>query len=119
MGYYSEVALCLSDNGRARLDAAMHEARQHATNPSDIELFLQNGLRQDAPDSEGVLYYWEGVKWYADFEEVRLITDVMDELDVDDYLFLRIGEDVDDAEILGGWWENPFDARLFRTIDFG
>lgn len=42
----------------------------------------------------------------------------MEELDDEDFLFIRIGEDFEDIEILGRYWENPFNLDVVRTVEF-
>ena len=41
------------------------------------------------------------------------------DLDEQDYLFIRIGESDDDTEYRGGFWENPFNMCLNRSIVWG
>ena len=39
-------------------------------------------------------------------------------LDGEEYLFLRIGEDHDDNVSTGWMYDNPFDVRIVREIQF-
>ena len=42
--------------------------------------------------------------------------DLMLELEDEDFLFLRVGEDMNDSEEKGSFWENPFELSILRTI---
>ncbi len=37
-------------------------------------------------------------------------------LEEDDYRFIRVGEDNDDTEVQGNYWDDPFDLTLCRNI---
>jgi len=41
---------------------------------------------------------------------------LMGKLESDDFLFLRIGEDMNDNEERGSFWDNPFELSILRTI---
>ena len=56
------------------------------------------------------------VKWYEDFSDVSFIENLLAELDWKDFLFIRIGEDYDDTEVRGDFWDNPFELGLTRKI---
>lgn len=43
---------------------------------------------------------------------------LLQDLNEQDYLFIRIGESDDDTEYRGGFWENPFGMCLVRRITF-
>lgn len=36
----------------------------------------------------------------------------MADLEYEDYYFIRIGEDYDDIEVNGGFWDNPLGMRI-------
>ena len=42
----------------------------------------------------------------------------MNDLEYEDYYFIRVGEDNDDTDVRGGFWENPFGMCLVRGIAF-
>ena len=44
--------------------------------------------------------------------------EVLKELDDEYYRFIRIGEEDDDTEMSGRFWNNPFDMYLTRGINF-
>jgi len=49
--------------------------------------------------------------WYPD---VYFIEQFMDELDEEDFYFVRVGEDYEDNEIRGELYDNPFGIYLTR-----
>lgn len=120
MGYVSDVALCLSGAAATRLNEALVAARQimPTTSYEDIERFLKSALQGTDTDSGGVLYFWETIKWYDEFTEVGFLNRFVTSLDGEEYLFLRIGEDHDDNVSTGWMYDNPFDVRIVREIQF-
>ena len=65
------------------------------------------------------LYRADWIKWYQDYEIVQEVTDYLEELgDEEDWLFIRIGEEIEDMEFLGNAWENPFNLQLLRNIHY-
>lgn len=99
MGYYSDVALCLTRAGVAQL-ATVIEARVAA--PHRLCLQRHKGLDRRRTCLQGrghraVAFFWSCIKWYADF----------------------VGENHDDTEVNGGFWDNTLDMCLVRGIAFG
>lgn len=91
MGYRSEVRICL-------LKKNFEELKKKCEN-------LKYNLMQDfdyIDDSEcgpTVVFGWNWVKWYEEFDEVAAIENYLFHLDDDiPYSFVRIGEDRDDIE---------------------
>ena len=60
------------------------------------------------------------MKWYEDredFQEVRFFSQLLRELPLKDYRFMRLGEYADDAEDQGTFWnDNPFNVHFERKI---
>ena len=71
---------------------------------------------QKHEESGAELFLWDYLKWYDNYPDVRFIEDLMNELESDDFLFLRIGEDMNDNEEKGSFWNNPFALSILRTI---
>lgn len=80
------------------------------------------GLDTEIREVESALWYWDYLKWYTDdpvhYTEVDFIEQLISGLPYGDFRFIRIGEDYDDTEVRGGFWENPFDMELGRYISF-
>jgi len=67
-------------------------------------------------DSGSEVYLWEYVKWYEELPDVGFIENLLAELDWSDFLFIRIGEELDDIHTRGGFWGNPFDLGINRSL---
>ena len=120
MGYYSKVGLVLSKKAvMAFNDKITAHRREHPDD--DISLMLLNHQSHNSLDQEtgDLLLCWDAVKWYENFPEVRFILDFLKTLGSDDYLFIRIGEDIDDYEMAGSRWGEPFFMRMERNIAVG
>lgn len=117
MGYYSEAALVFTAKGAETMRSMIDEQQQ------GMALRTRNFLEEantHSIDSKSFaeFFHWDSVKWYQMFEEIACINSVMEELDDEDFLFIRIGEDFEDIEILGRYWENPFNLDVVRTVEF-
>jgi len=69
-------------------------------------------------ESGAVAWLWEHLKWYLEYEDVAFFESLMNDLEYEDYYFIRVGEDNDDTDVRGGFWENPFGMCLVRGIAF-
>lgn len=120
MGYRSEVGLCLTSNAKQKLADALESLQEtNNENYKIVNSLFDGAVKREDKESGAVAYYWDAVKWYPDYEDVGFIEAFIRDLaDIDDYYFLRIGEDNDDTECGGGYWENPFCMNLLRTINF-
>lgn len=67
MGYYSEVALCLTQKAYTRLQAKMAEIEDRVIK-YEVENFLPTAEFSEA--EEDVLFYWSNVKWYEDYRAI-------------------------------------------------
>ena len=120
MGYRSDVCLILTFRGEEQLRAKI------ASLPDNDETSTKmKALLDDYPDTTwidhstgSVLYHWESLKWYNDYTEVKFMDQFFDEIDSDDYLFLRVGEDYLDIRVKGNFWDNPYGADIYRRIDY-
>lgn len=119
MGYCSAVALCLNAEAEKKLHEYFNENQKSYNKEelSEIEALIES------PDTlkkeEGsVLRYWDWCKWYLEFPGVQFITNFLDELDYSSYLFCRIGEELDDIERDGGFYDNPFELNVSVDLSF-
>ncbi len=120
MGYYSDVALCLTKNGMDQLKTALSEAeRNNHGNFAAIKMLIGGEPRKIDEDSGFAVFLWEGEKWYAEFDEVPFVATLMDSLPDKDFLFIRLGEDYDDIEIRGSFCGIPFNISVERKIIAG
>ncbi len=117
MGYRSDVGLCLTRNGLSKLIAELENTSDEIRESvKELLDYPKNHFTDSDTGSE--IWYWEYVKWYQDDPDVAFMEDVLSMLDYNDYLLIRIGEDSDDNEIQGNYWDNPFGMYLSRTINF-
>ncbi len=127
MGYYSDVALCLSLAGAQKLEDELAKVRmlKNMENQEDMEqiesFFDSSALKVESEDA--VLYVWKRLKWYehmpAEFPHIHFTQDFVNQLEPQDFLFMRIGEEIEDIEEKGMYFDNPFEARLSLKIEFG
>lgn len=117
MGYYSEVALVFTAKGAEIMRSLVNE--QELGTALQTRNFLEEADAHSIDSkSRAEFFHWDSVKWYFIFEEVTCITSVMEELDDEDFLFIRIGENFDDLETHGAYWGNPFNLDTVRTMEF-
>lgn len=116
MGYYSEAALVFTAKGAETMRSMIGE--QQLGMALRTRNFLEESMHAVDSESRAEFFHWDSVKWYLVFEEIACINSVMEELDDEDFLFIRIGEDFEDLEIQGSYWENPFNLDVVRTVEF-
>ncbi len=117
MGYYSDVALCLTINGMDQLKTALAEAeRNNPDNFAAIKMLIGGEPSKIDEGSGSVAFLWEGEKWYEEFAEMAFVAKLMDCLPSEDFLFIRLGEDYDDIETRGSYQGNPQRVRIAREI---
>lgn len=121
MGYYSDVCLVLNEKGNAVLKKQLAAPSLDDKVRSEVNNLLQcadKHLVDDKTKSE--CWFWGGIKWYTCdpkyFPEINFLDNLMILLPEEDYYFLRIGEETDDSEICGMFWDNPFETMLAREI---
>ena len=120
MGYLSDVGLCLTENGKKTLDDKLAELEAGTDRTQNIHEFL-NSSRNELEDTESgaVAWFWEYIKWYPDYDNVVFIENLLQNMDEEDYYFIRVGQCDDDTEIDGRFCRNPFCMGLIRGITFG
>ncbi len=121
MGYRSQVCIGLTDNA-ARLLMTMvdhlpehHEARHLLKASTGYGPSHARGerLKHRCPDSDcETKFYWDNVKWYEGYEDVGFIEEFVSEaIEPEDYRFVRVGEETDDLEERGEY----YDAEIWVT----
>ena len=111
MGYRSDVALALSKDA-----AALLKKRLEAATPDERDLIDTPDLYEVDSKTEEALWRWHDTKWYPEFVEVAFVNAFLENLDDDDYLFIRLGENYDDVEIRGDFWGNVFELGVSTSI---
>ena len=106
MGYRSDVFLRIAEplvevvQAAAKLDPKLEEMLKEGES--------DHGSKTD--------FYWEGYKWYEGYPEIRAIEDMLDDLDEDDFGFIRLGEDQGDIEQKG--YPSEYDMYTSTTVDW-
>ena len=115
MGYYSEVGLTISAAGYKQLTGKLTTLED-----SELRTVVENLLAHadtHYTSKEGdQLWFWNWTKWYSTFPEINWLQAQLNELDAQDFYFIRIGEEFDDVETDGSCCENPFEMEVSRGI---
>ena len=118
MGYRSDVGLCLTENGKKTLEAKLSELEPDTDKTKYVHDLLDAPSKREDQESGAVAWLWEYLKWYTEYEDVAFFENLLQDLDYNDYYFIRVGDDSDDTEVQGGFWDNPFCMCLTRGITF-
>lgn len=62
------------------------------------------------------LYVCDYLKWYNSYPDIEYLERFMNSLNDEDYLFIRIGEEYDDTEYRGVFFDNPFELGVERRF---
>ena len=117
MGYRSDVGLALTQAAVQTLNEKLNALNKMSEAFSVItDFFAYADKHFEETESGSEVYLWEYVKWYEEFPDVGFIERLLAELDWSDYLFIRIGEELDDIDTRGSFWDNPFDLGISRSI---
>ncbi len=120
MGYRSEVGLALTKTGVDVLNKKLAGPEVSEETRKEMEsLLAYAAYHYTDPESGAEAWLWDWIKWYPDYQDIALLGALMNELEDEDYRFIRIGEEYDDTEVRGGFWENPFGLELNRSIELG
>lgn len=106
MGYRSEICIAISN------DIVIPEN----VNEALISVFTEPYITTKTTK----YYYHDGIKWYSDmegYEDITTIEDfISDNIDTEKVALLRIGEEYDDIQEYGAFWD--FGIYLNRTITY-
>lgn len=119
MGYYSEVGLVLSKKGMEQFQEKIDSIDPNSETYQNLCALISNSDVSTEPlDSGEKLFHWDWIKWYESFSEIAFFETLMDDLDPEDFLFLRVGESIEDVEEKGAFCDNSFNFNLIRSITF-
>jgi len=107
MGYRSEVAFAIAPPLVDKFLAVM-AASDEVRDLIKYNEKYQEGIQFDKYEKGDIFVYLGSIKWYEEFEEVKKIKEFFDEHEEDDdnIRFVRIGEDLDDQELMGYYQED-------------
>lgn len=121
MGYFSDVGLVLTRHGVAVLHKRLKTTCLPLSVKGDIRDLLRTADEHHKDKNTGSeVWRWNCIKWYDSepyfFEEIKFIADTIQSLPNEDYRFIRIGENYEDIEVNGSFWDNPFSFDIERTL---
>jgi len=122
MGYYSDAGLALSRRGIEKLEANLSIADSRIQ--EEVENLFKYADEHFEDSATGAkIWHWKDIKWYTGeperFPEINFLEEFIDELDDEDFRFIRIGEEYDDNETRGAFWEETFELRIMRCVFIG
>jgi len=112
MGYCSDVGLCLNPEATQLFNKALESLSPEFA--EKIKEFLNDANKYERDGA--VCFCWDWIKWYDVFDDVKFIQDFIADLEFDKFLFIRLGDDVEDTEMYGRYYGNPFNMTLDRRI---
>jgi hypothetical protein len=107
MGYKSEVAIGLTDNAVRLLEVIMkhHKGLKELCEASEGTIKFPDNCPDPTTDRHGVLY-WSSIKWDDFYPDVGAVGEFLAMLPDEDYKFARIGENYDDNEEHGDFYDS-------------
>ena len=124
MGYRSQVCIGMTDDAMRLFRTMMeHLPEGHEVHSliKDAETQRHSHPWQNAHKTPNVncedKWYWDYVKWYDGYECVDFIeTFLSDCIPEEDYRLVRIGEESDDVEERGDYWDA--EIHIHRSISW-
>ena len=118
MGYRSSVGIVFTKEAEEKFQQKIKLLNEKEY--LDISTFINYSDEQIIDSDTGSkLYYWDYIKWYTGLDlEPTFIENFLKELKYTEYRFIRIGEELDDVESEGEYFNNPFNLDIIRTISF-
>lgn len=101
MSYREESGLVIRDHSYQRLIS------------NKVVKEILDGAGTHLNDDGEHLFYWQYGVDVSDLESYLL-----DEAEIEDYIFIRLGEDDGDVTTVGCLWDNNFDMAVRREIAF-
>lgn len=118
MGYRSDIALALTGQSLIAFKDRIKQLPEKIR--GEVEDLLNGYADRHIVENGNECWLWKDLKWYTYapeyYPDVDFVDRFLDEADSNDFYFVRIGEDYEDNEIRGDWWDNPFGLYLSRSI---
>ena len=110
-----DVTLVLSASGAASIDTML--GRKKDRRNSFRRLLASTDIHVLDPTSGSALYRWKHLFWRKNpLPEVEELLEILGRLEDKDFLFIRMGQDLEDVEVWGGFSKNPFKVAHIREI---
>jgi len=93
MGYRSDIAICVPEKEYLKASKEVKEELEMSDIKKSVKLDFDKGL----------VFIYESIKWYDDYDHVKLILGFLKPLvrDFKQAGFIRIGEEINDIERYG------------------
>jgi len=122
MGYRSDVAIAIHKDLQGEFLTFLNTTKLMAEIFGDHSDFH---LDKDYLGEGHWLFTCSDVKWYTnfdDYKDIQMFENFMDAMDKNNdhqekYRFLRLGEEIEDIEYRGDWWESEIHVK--REIQVG
>ncbi len=109
---FSDITVFLSSFGLTKFNNKLAVAQKELTKQELVavhEMLEENVSNQTGQGYGGHLFYWTRTAWDVRHPLVFLMESVLAELENAEFSFMRIGEDENDFEVRGDYYNNPFD----------
>ena len=118
MGYYSKVVIGFSEEANQKFQKEL-DILKVDEKLKDLYQKVKDLLERHAEKSRynaAYIYEWDGIKWEDQFPEIEWIQNFINSLEMEDFKFLRIGEDVGDIEFYG--WNDEANFEPVTDVQF-
>ncbi|MDR0872004.1 MAG: hypothetical protein LBN27_00860 [Prevotellaceae bacterium] len=120
MGYRNDIALCVSGNVKNAFFDEIYNSKMPMATWAEIQLlFATSDQYQHDMETGSAYWLWNRIKWNPKFPDIEAIENFLSKQNMMDYLFIRLGEEYDDIEIKGFFWNNPFKIQPNVSISIG
>ena len=101
MGYTNEVGLAITATGYSKL---------LGHNASEVIVGCLESADEHSSNAQtnSHLFIWHCTKWDTSYSDVEALLVGLAEVDTSEYVYVRLGENSSDEEIMGNWSNNDF-----------
>ena len=120
MGYRNEVVCVLKKEAAELINKNINNETKHN---QDLRNWVIGKLNEATEVVDGKtgdkLYYWENTRWDPDDILYSILqNNILTNGKLDNYLFISVGDDIDDITVIGFYYDNPFGVYLKRSITY-
>ena len=115
MAYRSRVGICVPEEIAVAMQESIGEL------PKRLKREVLSLLKEaDVKIKDEGCHAWccDRCTWNSSSPDVAFVEGYLGDLHTEDYLFIRIGEDINDIEVCGDYVDNPLGMNMDRTIAF-
>ncbi|MFZ4768545.1 MAG: hypothetical protein ACOYLO_00060 [Ferruginibacter sp.] len=101
MGYTNEVGLAITATGYSKL-------LEYNASEVIVDCLESADEHSSNAQTNSRLFIWHCTKWDRSYSDVEALLVGLAEVDICEYVYVRLGEDSSDEEIMGNWRNNDF-----------